>query len=69
MCSITKALDSIKSAGSEAIPARVIERACQAIGNRYRKRKFDPVVTPHLSKHEFNPSAVDPVPPVSRPLW
>jgi hypothetical protein len=48
MCSIPQALASIKSAVSEAIPARVIERACQAIGHRYRKRDLDPVVTLHL---------------------
>lgn len=48
MCSIPKALASIKSAVSEAIPARVIERACQAIGHHYRKRDLDPVVTTHL---------------------
>ena len=48
MCSIPKALASIKSAVSEAIPARVIEGACQAIGHHYRKRKLDPVVTLHL---------------------
>jgi hypothetical protein len=48
MCSIPKALASIKSAVAQAIPARVIERACRQIGHRYRKRDLDPVVTIHL---------------------
>jgi hypothetical protein len=48
MCSIPKAVASIKSAVAQAIPARVIERACQQIGHRYRKRDLDPVVTTHL---------------------
>jgi hypothetical protein len=48
MCSIPKALASIKSAVSEPIPAAVIEHACRQIGHRYRKRDLDPVVTTHL---------------------
>ena len=48
MCSIPKALASIKSAVTEAIPARVIERACRQVGHRYRKRDLNPVVTTQL---------------------
>src|SRR3954468_19557693 len=48
MCSIPQALASIKSAVTQAIPGRVIERACRQIGHRYRKRDLDPIVTTHL---------------------
>src|SRR6266700_4233199 len=48
LCSIGQAGASNKSNVAESIPARVIERACQQIGHRYRKRDLDPVVTTHL---------------------
>jgi hypothetical protein len=48
MCSIPKAVASIKSAVAQAIPAQVIERLCRQLGHRWRKRQLDPVLTVHL---------------------
>src|SRR5437868_1395268 len=48
MSSIANALESIKSAVADSIPAQLIEKLCRQLGHRWRRRELDPVVTTHL---------------------
>jgi len=48
MASISQALERIKQDLGNLIPANVVERICQELKYKYRKRKLDPLTTIHL---------------------
>jgi hypothetical protein len=48
LLSIPKALERIKGAVTQIIPAELIEELCRQVGHRWRDRDLGPVVTTHL---------------------
>ena len=48
MCSIAQAVQRIKSAVLDTVPAQLIEQLCHELGHRWRQRDLGPVVTTHL---------------------
>jgi hypothetical protein len=48
MATLSSALERVKQELDKYLPATVIERTCLEVGHRWRRRKFDPVVTVQL---------------------
>src|SRR5437762_779275 len=48
MSSISQAVQRIKGALPDAVPAQLIEQLCHELGHRWRERDLGPVVTTHL---------------------
>jgi hypothetical protein len=48
MCSMSQALERIKSQVTSTLPEELILHLCEELNHRFRKRAFDPVVTTHL---------------------